>query len=104
MLPFFAEHGLEAITVAEVDRYKARRLDEGRIAAAQIKQDALLALIEAADRYHRPMVATLAGAGLRVMEILALDWHDVNLATGTLTVGQAKTAAAYLCEPQSRGG
>lgn len=41
----------------------------------------------------RPVVATLAGAGLRVGEAVALDWRDVNLATGTLIVGSAKTDA-----------
>jgi integrase len=38
-------------------------------------------------------VATLAGAGFRIGEATALDWRDVSLATGTLTVREAKTAA-----------
>jgi integrase len=36
LLPFFAGHKLSAITVEEVDRYKAAKLSEGRIAANQI--------------------------------------------------------------------
>ena len=35
----------------------------------------------------------LAGAGLRVGEAVALDWSDVNLATGTVTVRDSKTDA-----------
>jgi integrase len=50
-------------------------------------------LIEGADRRHRPILATLAGAGLRVGEALALNWRDVNLATGTIVLGVAKTDA-----------
>ncbi len=41
----------------------------------------------------RPVIATLIGTGLRVGEAVALDWPDVNLATGTLRVGRAKTDA-----------
>jgi integrase len=65
---------------------------------------AVLALLEAADRYHRPILATLAGAGLRVREAVALDWQDVNLATGTLTVGRAKTDAGSYREVDLPGG
>jgi integrase len=50
-------------------------------------------LIDAADSYMRPLVATLAGAGLRIGEAVALNWRDVKLGTGTLIVREAKTAA-----------
>jgi integrase len=39
------------------------------------------------------LVATLAFAGLRVGEACALQWRDVDLAAGRLTVGRAKTDA-----------
>ena len=39
------------------------------------------------------VIANLAGAGLRVGEACALDWGDVNLATGTITIQRAKTSA-----------
>lgn len=41
----------------------------------------------------RPIIATLAGTGLRDGEACALNWGDVNLASGTLTIRAAKTAA-----------
>lgn len=52
----------------------------------------------------RPVIATLAGAGLRVGEAVALDWRDVSLATGTLTVRKAKTAAGTGREVDLPGG
>lgn len=58
-----------------------------------VEPEQLMALLGAADAWHRPVVATLAGAGLRVGEAVALNWRDVNLATGTLTVRDSKTDA-----------
>src|SRR5215204_5537452 len=58
-----------------------------------VEPEQLMALIESADRFVRPVVATLAGTGLRIGELCALDWRDLSLATGTLTVQKSKTAA-----------
>lgn len=58
-----------------------------------VEPEQLVALVESADRYLRPIVATLAGAGLRIGEACALDWRDVNLGTGTIVVRESKTAA-----------
>ncbi len=52
-----------------------------------------MALLEASGEWHRPIVATLAGSGLRIGEACALDWRDVNIATGTITVRESKTDA-----------
>lgn len=53
--------------------------------------------LDAEDRsgrsYRRPLVATLTFAGLRIGELLALTWRDVNLATGCIHVRAAKTQA-----------
>ena len=48
------------------------------------------------DRRHierRAMLATLTFAGLRIGELCALRWRDVDLAAGWLRVGNAKTDA-----------
>ncbi len=42
---------------------------------------------------RRAMLATLTLAGLRIGELLALRWRDVDLASGKLRVGEAKTDA-----------
>jgi integrase len=39
------------------------------------------------------MLATLIYAGLRISELLAMRWRDVDLAGGWITVGEAKTDA-----------
>jgi integrase len=58
-----------------------------------VEPEQLSALLDAADPYLRPVVAVLAGAGLRIGEAVALDWRDVKLGTGTLIVRESKTAA-----------
>jgi integrase len=135
LLPFFGAFRLSAITVEQVDRYKATKLREGRLAPATLNKtlvrlaqildeaveygylernvargrrrrvkarapqrswvepEQLPALLDAADSWFRPVLATLAGSGLRVGEAVALEWRDVNLATGTLTVRDSKTDA-----------
>lgn len=42
---------------------------------------------------RRAMLAVLAFAGLRIGELCALRWRDVDLATGWLSVGESKTDA-----------
>lgn len=137
LLPFFKDHLLPEITVAEVDRYKQAKVREGKLAPAQINKtlkrlsqildlavdyghlpsnpaaskggrrrvkesaprrtwvepEQLMALLDAAPKRHRAILATLAGAGLRVGELCALDWRDLDLATGTLIVQESKTPA-----------
>lgn len=43
---------------------------------------------------RRPMIATLVFAGLRIGELLALEWRDVDLARGTIQVRGTKSYAA----------
>ena len=135
LLPWFKDHRLSEITADEIDRYKAAKLAEGKIAPAQINKtlgrlsqilevavdyghlpnnpaasrrrrvkaepprrtwvepEQLVALLEAAPKGHRPILATMAGAGLRVGEACALDWRDLDLASRSLTVQQSKTAS-----------
>lgn len=135
LLPYFARHRLADITIEEVDRYKAAKLREGKLAPNSINKtltrlaqvlevaaeyghiernpakgkrrrvkgteprrswvepEQLPALVDVADPYLRPLIATLAGAGLRIGEAVALDWRDVKLGTGSLIVRESKTAA-----------
>lgn len=72
---------------------KRRRLKGTEPKRSWVEPEQLPALIDAADPFFRPIIATLAGAGLRVGEACALDWSDVSLAAGTLVVRESKTAA-----------
>jgi len=74
-------------------RGRKRRVKAAKPQRSWVEPDQLMALLDGADSWHRPVIATLAGAGLRVGEACALQWRDVNLATGTLTVGASKTDA-----------
>ena len=87
----------EAVEYGYVDRNvargKRRRVKARPPQRSWVEPEQLPALLDAADSWFRPVVATLAGAGLRVGEAVALEWRDVNLATGTLTVRESKTVA-----------
>ena len=129
LLPFFAGHRLSTVTVAEVDRYRERKVREGTIGAESINKtigllgqvldvadergligrnpvrvnprnrkltapkpkrtwidgaDQLAALLDGAAvldasarrraGQRRALIATLAFAGLRIGELLALTW------------------------------
>lgn len=69
-----------------------RRVRGDRPRAAVPDPEQLPALLHSAGAL-RPVLATLAGAGLRNGEACALDWRDVNLATGTVRVRASKTDA-----------
>lgn len=85
----------EAVEYGHLERNPAvgrrRRLKADKPKHRQVQPEQLPALLGAADSWMRPVVATLVGAGLNVREACALTWRDVNLATGTLTVGKSKT-------------
>ena len=71
-------------------------LDTAEHIAALLDAAGELAREARAGRRHisrRAMLATLTFAGLRVDELLALRWGDVDLAAGRLHLGRAKTDA-----------
>ena len=72
---------------------KRRRAKATKPKRSWVEAEQQMSLIEGADRYVRPLIATLAGAGLRIGEACALRWSDVNLATATIRVRESKTEA-----------
>lgn len=153
LLPFFKDHRLSRITIAEVDRYRAHKVRERernvskrglsnrtingtlnllaqllevaveyghipfnpargrrrRLKAAQPKRtwlepEQVKPLLDATvvgmrggktkpDLRMRALFATAICTGLRVGELLALRWREVNLAQARLTVTDSKTEA-----------
>jgi len=73
---------------------RGRRRRVKRIAPRRptIEPEQLPSLLEGASK-SRPLVATMAGAGLRNGEACVLDWQDFDPGSGTLTVAAAKTEA-----------
>jgi integrase len=76
---------------------KRRRLKAERPRRPYVEVEQLMFLLEASEsllfKRGRPMLATMAGAGLRIQETLDLRWRDVSLDRGTLSVGKSKTDA-----------
>jgi integrase len=89
--------------VANPAKGRRRRLPTSRPARLYLEPDQVAALLDAAGeldredrgrrRYRRALLATLAFAGLRIGELLALMWGDVDLASGRLHVRESKTEA-----------
>lgn len=75
-----------------VARGRRRRVKRTVPRRPTIEPEQLSLLLEAAGKL-RPMVAIMAGAGLRNGEACALDWSDFDPASGTLRVAASKTEA-----------
>ncbi len=73
-------------------RGRRRRVKRNMPNRPTVEPEQLPSLLEAAHKL-RPMVATMAAAGLRNGETCGLDWPDFDPASGTLTVGASKTEA-----------
>jgi integrase len=76
---------------------KRRRLKGTRPRRPWVEPDQLMTLLEAAQPLYakrgRPLLATLAGTGMRIEEALSIQRGHVNTARGTLTVPASKTDA-----------
>jgi integrase len=87
----------ECVEEEEVERNvaagKKRRAPTTTPKRSWVEPEQLPSLLDSADAFMRPLIATLAGAGLRIGEACGLDWSALNLATGTLTVRESKTVA-----------
>ncbi|HEU4905086.1 MAG TPA: tyrosine-type recombinase/integrase [Solirubrobacterales bacterium] len=73
-------------------RGRRRRVKRTQPSRPTIEPEQLPSLLEAAGRL-RPILATMAGAGLRNGEVCALDLDDFDPGSGSLTVATAKTDA-----------
>jgi integrase len=76
---------------------KRRRLKGTRPRRPWVEPDQLMTLLEAAKplyaRRGRPLLAVLAGTGMRIHEALSIERGHINRARGTLTVPASKTEA-----------
>ncbi|MGD0167093.1 MAG: site-specific integrase [Gaiellaceae bacterium] len=79
---------------------KRRRAKGTKPRRPWVSPEQLPTLLDAADGAKpllggrgRPLLAVLAGAGLRIDEALSLERRHVNLARGTLTIERSKTEA-----------
>ena len=73
-------------------RGRRRRVKRTTPTRPTIEPEQLPSLLDASPKL-RPVLTTMAGAGLRNGEICALDWSDFDAASGTLTVAASKTDA-----------
>jgi integrase len=73
-------------------RGRRRRVKRSTPSRPTVEPEQLPSLLETAGRL-RPILATMAGAGLRNGEACALDWPDFDPGSGTLTVAASKTEA-----------
>lgn len=73
---------------------KRRRLKAAKPARPWVEPEQLMALLDASSGVGRNLFTILAGAGLRIGEVLALRWSHVELGTGSLHVVAGKTDAA----------
>jgi integrase len=86
----------EALDYGHIERNPAkgrsRRLKPIKPPRTFLEPHEAQAVLDAGGKY-RPLLATMMLAGLRVGELTALRWRDVDLAGGKLRVAEAKTEA-----------
>lgn len=90
------------VGINPVDNVKipAVRTKSDRVASPE-EAAQLLAVLPAADR---PLWATALYAGLRLGELMALRWEDVDLGAGKLRVSRSWDPKEGMIEPKSRAG
>jgi integrase len=77
-----------------VARGKKRRLKAQRPRRTWLEIEEVRAMLDVVDT-HRALLATQILAGLRVGELTALRWRDVDLARGKIRVADSKTDAGH---------
>jgi integrase len=76
------------VTKQREPRGRTRYLDDGKHGTDERAR--LLAACDEGPDYLRPVVMLALATGMRRGEILGLRWHDVDLATGALTLWETK--------------
>ncbi len=72
---------------------RRRHLEPQEVLALLVAAGELDAKVPAPRRRRQPLIATLAYSGLRIGELLALRWRDVDLAAGKVLVRESRTEA-----------
>ncbi len=75
---------------SKVQGAKAIPLDELPSLLKKVREDTRLADVDMVD-----LIEFVAGTGVRISEACGLTWDDVDLAAGTVTVRDSKTAAGH---------
>ena len=78
------------------DSRSVRKPEEKVIPIAQ--REAVLAAAQK-DPIMRPIITTLLFTGMRIGELLALQWKDINFAAHTITIAQSVTRELTLMRP-----
>lgn len=76
------------VTKKREPRGRTRFLDDGK--HGDNERARLLAACDEGPPFLRPVVMVALATGMRRGEILGLRWHDVDLATGTVTLNETK--------------
>jgi integrase len=74
-------------------RGKRRRLKPQAPRRASMGANQVIALLAAAGKNRALLATAIMAGGLRVSEVVAVRWRDVNLTAGTLRIRKAKTDA-----------
>ena len=82
----------EGYVTETVARGKKRRLKAGRPRRTWLELGQVQALLDAAGE-HRALIAAMIITGLRVSELVALRWRDLDLASSRLRLADSKTDA-----------
>ena len=70
---------------------KERKAKSEKPKRTWLEIEQIVAFVQAAKSFERPLIAVLVGCGLRIGEAVALDWCDINLSTATISIGESKT-------------
>ncbi len=90
--------------VAELDRSERPKSDQAPIRILTTEE--ISRLLEASTEAYRPLLTTAVFTGMRIGELLALTWEDIDFEKGEIRVQDSKTKAGrrsvVMVEPVAR--